>query len=180
MVGNTVNSPCLLENDRPLFTGLNPPLSQPPRIAGVPDALLNPWEERNSLPVLTDKVVWYLDQHAKSSPSRPFLLYFAMTAPHSPMIPYGKFRGLTKKGDSCDFVAQVDHHVGQVLEALDRNGQAENTLVLFSSDNGSPGFADEGAPTALSSAGGPMDQRGNVCFVTATLPKRSIAWFRRN
>ena len=147
MVGNTVNSPCLLENDRPLFTGLNPPLSQPPRIAGVPDALLNPWEERNSLPVLTDKVVWYLDQHAKSSPSRPFLLYFAMTAPHSPMIPYGKFRGLTKKGDSCDFVAQVDHHVGQVLEALDRNGQAENTLVLFSSDNGSPGFADEGAPT---------------------------------
>ena len=148
MVGNTVNSPCLLENDRPIFTGLNPPLKRAPKIAGVEDSLLNPWDERNSLPVLTDKVVWYIDQHAKTSPQRPFFVYFARTAPHSPRIPDGKYRGLTKKGDSCDFVAQVDGDVGKVLEALDRNGLADNTLVLFSSDNGSPGFANEGAPTA--------------------------------
>ena len=148
MVGNTVASPCLLRGDRPIFTGADPPLDRAPEIAGVPPALLEPWDERNSLPVLTEKVVSYLGRRPAESPRRPFFLYFAMTAPHSPMIPYGRFRGLTGHGDACDFVAQLDDSVGRVLDALDRNGLAENTLVLFSSDNGSPGFADEGSPTA--------------------------------
>ncbi|MDR3638001.1 MAG: arylsulfatase [Isosphaeraceae bacterium] len=148
MVGNTVASPCLLENDRPLFTGASPPLNEPPDIAGVPRALLEPWEERNSLPVLTEKVTWYLDQQGAEAPRRPFFVYFAMTAPHAPLIPYGRFRGLTAHGDECDLVSQLDDTVGRVLDAIERNGLADNTLVLLSSDNGSPGFADEGAPTA--------------------------------
>lgn len=147
MVGNTVASPCLLEDDRPLFTGANPPLDRVPEIAGVPRALLEPWEERNSLPVLIERVVWYLDRKVAEPARKPFFLYFAMTAPHAPLIPYGKFRGLTGHGDECDFVAQLDDCVGRVLDALDRNGLSENTLVLLSSDNGSPGFADEGSPT---------------------------------
>ncbi len=148
MVGNTVSSPCLVEDNRPLFTGAAPPLNQAPEIAGVPRNLLEPWDERNSLPLLTERVVSYLGRRAGDSPRRPFFLYFAMTAPHAPMIPYGRFRGLTGHGDACDFVAQLDDSVGRVLDAIDRNGLARNTLVLFSSDNGSPGFADEGAPTA--------------------------------
>jgi arylsulfatase A len=64
------------------------------------------------------------------------------------LIPYGRFRGLTGHGDECDFVSQLDDSVGRVLDALERNGLAGNTLVLLTSDNGSPGFADEGAPTA--------------------------------
>lgn len=147
MVGNTVTSPCLIENDRPIFTGLAPPLTRAPEIPGVSRTLLEPWEERNSLPVLTERVVSYIGERASGAKEQPFFVYFAMTGPHTPLIPYGKFRGLTGAGDECDLVAQVDDSVGQVLEALDRHGLAENTLVLFSSDNGSPGFADEGAPT---------------------------------
>jgi len=144
MVGNTVNSPCLLENDRPIFLGQG----KGPEIAGVSRKLLDNWEERNSLPVLTEKAVWYIDQRAQESPKKPFFLYFALTSPHAPLIPYGQFRGKSGHGDECDFVSQTDDSVGQVLAALERNGLASNTLVLFSSDNGSPGFADEGAPTA--------------------------------
>ncbi len=148
MVGNTVASPCLLENDRPLFTGANPPLNTIPEITGVPRDLLTPWEERNSLPLLTEKVVWYLNQQAAQPARQPFFLYFAMTAPHAPLIPHGRFRGLTRHGDECDFVSQLDDSVGRVLDALDRNGLTDNTLVILGSDNGSPGFADDGAPTA--------------------------------
>lgn len=148
MVGNTVASPCLLDGDRPLFTGDNPPLDRAPQIAGVPRGLLEPWEERNSLPVLTEEVVSYVKGRAAEPSRRPFFLYFALTAPHAPMIPYGRFRGLTGHGDSCDFVAQVDDTVGRVLDALERGTLADDTLVILSSDNGSPGFADEGTPTA--------------------------------
>ncbi len=148
MVGNTVNSPCLLEDDRPIFTDASPPLSKAPAIEGVPRELLELWQERNSLPILTEKAVWYIDRQAKTSPRRPFFLYFALTSPHSPIIPHGKYRGISKHGDECDFVSQTDGVVGRVAEALERNGLTKNTLLIFSSDNGSPGFADEGAPTA--------------------------------
>jgi arylsulfatase A-like enzyme len=149
MVGNTVTEACLLEDDRPIFRSTGKLREGP--IVGVPDALLENWDDRNTLPVLTERVAWYLDERGKekvNGSARPFLVYFAMTAPHSPMRPYGKFRGLTGNGDSCDFVAQLDDTVGRVLEALDRNGLKDETLVILSSDNGSPGFANEGAPTA--------------------------------
>lgn len=149
MVGNTVSEACLLEDDRPVFRTTGK--LKPGEIAGVSDTLLENWDDRNTLPVLTERVVWYIDQQVrtrKTGSSRPFFLYFAMTAPHSPMRPYGKFRGMTGHGDSCDFVAQLDDTVGRVVDALDRNGLKDDTLVILSSDNGSPGFANEGAPTA--------------------------------
>ena len=146
MVGNTVSEACLLEDDRPVFRNDG----KVPAIAGVPRSLLENWDDRNTLPVLTERVVWTIDQQSarKETPKRPFFLYFALTAPHSPMRPYGKYRGLTGHGDSCDFVAELDGMVGRVLDALDRNGLADDTLVILTSDNGSPGFADEGSPTA--------------------------------
>lgn len=147
MAGNTVMSPCLLEGDRPIFTGSRPPLNHLTKIEGLPHSLLDPWDERNSLPILTDRVVWYLDSLGSRPDRSPFFLYFAMTAPHAPIIPQDRFRGLTGHGGACDFVAQLDDTIGRVLDAIDRNGMAENTLVILTSDNGSPGFADEGAPT---------------------------------
>lgn len=144
MVGATPSEPCLIENDRPIFNGKG----SAPEIAGVSRSLLDNWNDDRSLSMLTEKVIWYLGQRAAASEQRPFFLYFTLTTPHQPIIPYGKFRGKTGYGEACDFVAQTDDSIGQVLEALDRNGLSENTLVLVTSDNGSPCFAEADSPTA--------------------------------
>jgi arylsulfatase A len=73
----------------------------------------------------------------------PFLLYFALTAPHKPVLPARRFVGTTALGPYGDFIVQVDWTVGQVLKTLDGLGLAEDTLVLYTSDNGSFMFRHE-------------------------------------
>lgn len=84
---------------------------------------------------LTEEAVGFIDRHA--SLPEPFFLYLPLTAPHKPVWPEERFRGKTELGPYADFINQVDWSVGQVLESLEKNGIRENTLVIFSSDNGS-------------------------------------------
>lgn len=74
---------------------------------------------------------------AQAEAKQPFFLYLPLSAPHKPVLPHDRFRGTTELGPYGDFVAQVDSTVGDVLTALDESGQAENTLVVYTSDNGS-------------------------------------------
>ena len=87
------------------------------------------------LPRLTAEAVRLLDGFA-SADAGPFFLYVALPAPHTPWLPLPAFEGTSGADMYGDFVAQVDHTVGTILDALDRNGQAHDTLVFFSSDNG--------------------------------------------
>jgi arylsulfatase A-like enzyme len=73
----------------------------------------------------------------RAAETKPFLLYFPFTAPHKPVLPHRRFRGKTELGDYGDFVHQVDAAVGTVLKALDDAGVAKQTLLVFTSDNGS-------------------------------------------
>ena len=68
---------------------------------------------------------------------KPFFLYMPLTGPHKPVWPHERFVGKTKLGPYGDFVHQVDHTVGLVLDALKKSGQDKNTLVIYTSDNGS-------------------------------------------
>ena len=72
----------------------------------------------------------------RSRADEPFFLYLAMAAPHTPMLPTGEFVGKTTLGPYGDFVAQTDAALGVVLQALERTGIAERTLVIVASDNG--------------------------------------------
>ena len=85
------------------------------------------------LPALTEKAVSFV---GRQSPGKPFLLYLALTAPHTPWMPTAEFRGKSGADYYGDFVVQVDAAVGQVLRALDRAQVSDNTLVIFTSDNG--------------------------------------------
>ncbi len=67
---------------------------------------------------------------------KPFFLYLPLSAPHKPWVPTQKWKGKSGAGIYGDFVAQVDDVVQQVLQALDRQGLRENTLILVTSDNG--------------------------------------------
>jgi arylsulfatase A-like enzyme len=80
----------------------------------------------------TDEAVAFID----GNKDKPFFLYMPQTAVHHPLHPGEGFRGKSKNGDYGDWVEEVDWSVGKVLEALRNNGLEENTLVVFTSDNG--------------------------------------------
>ena len=72
----------------------------------------------------------------RATATEPFFLYLPLPAPHTPIVPEPPFRGASGLNPYADFVMQVDHHVGRILAALDEAGIAEQTLVVFTSDNG--------------------------------------------
>lgn len=84
---------------------------------------------------LTDEAVEFIDRAADKS--EPFFLYMPLTGPHKPTQPHQRFKGKTPLKEYGDFVHQVDWTVGQVIQAIDNSGQSDNTLIVFSSDNGS-------------------------------------------
>ena len=99
-----------------------------------PGPMLPGWRMVDILPELTRQAVKWVEETAKTD--QPFFLYFPLTSPHYPVAPAEEFRGKSGAGEFGDFVVQTDWTVGQVLEALERAGVSENTLVIFTSDNG--------------------------------------------
>lgn len=87
-----------------------------------------------ALPHLTDKTVEFIDREANSG--KPFFLYLPLTAPHAPFVPTDKFVGKSHVNVFGDFVLETDYQVGRVMDALRRNNILENTIVIFTSDNG--------------------------------------------
>ena len=87
------------------------------------------------LPNLTDKALSYIDQQATNKAS-PFFLYFALTAPHTPWLATKEFQGKSGAGHYGDFAMQVDDVVGKINKKLDEKGLTEDTLIIFTSDNG--------------------------------------------
>jgi arylsulfatase A-like enzyme len=117
-------------------------------IQNRPGPMLPGWNWVNILPDCAARAVKHIEEAAKTPrvgqaseardgpPSQPFFLYFALTSPHYPVVPDPEFRGKSGAGEFGDFVVQSDAVVGQVLDALKRTGLADNTLVIFTSDNG--------------------------------------------
>lgn len=110
----------------------------------------------DSLDHLTQQSVRWLGEQGSGPDGGPFFLYFALTAPHKPVLPHPRFEGRSGLGPYGDFVMQVDWTVGRILEQIDSLGVADRTLVLFSSDNGSFMFRrdpDAGGPDHVEDPG---------------------------
>ncbi|MDX1285007.1 MAG: sulfatase-like hydrolase/transferase, partial [Draconibacterium sp.] len=86
--------------------------------------------------VFLQKSKEFLDKHVKLNPNKPFFLYHSMQAVHLPSFPADEFKGKTNSGPHGDFIFELDYIVGELLKKLDELGVAENTLVMFASDNG--------------------------------------------
>ncbi len=91
-------------------------------------------EPVDMLPALVKRSSEYIAGRAKSG--QPFFLYLPLNSPHTPIVPSKEWQGKSGLGDYADFVMQTDWAVGEVLAALDKAGVANNTLVIFTSDNG--------------------------------------------
>lgn len=100
----------------------------------IPGPMLPGWKLADILPELTRHAVTWIEDTAKTK--KPFFLYLPLTSPHFPVVPSPEFVGKSQAGAYGDFVFQTDWTVGQVLDALKRAGVADNTLVIFTSDNG--------------------------------------------
>jgi arylsulfatase A-like enzyme len=123
---------CFIENDHTVGIPNQPNLPEHNR----PGPMVPGWDWVQIMPELTRRAVRYIDDAASRAPRTPFFLYFALTAPHYPVVPAPEFRGKSGAGDYGDFVVQVDWTVGQVLDALRKGGLEDDTLVIFTSDNG--------------------------------------------
>ncbi|MFY0714913.1 arylsulfatase [Seonamhaeicola sp. NFXS20] len=88
----------------------------------------------NVLQDLTNKAIDYISQETKKK--TPFFLYFPLPAPHTPILPTTEFLGKSNTNLYGDFVMQVDDVVRQIREAIKKQGISENTLLVFTSDNG--------------------------------------------
>ena len=78
----------------------------------------------------------FLEQHVRQAPDQPFFLYHSAQAVHLPSFAAAQFRGASKAGPHGDFILQLDWVVGELLSTLEKLGVADNTLILFTSDNG--------------------------------------------
>lgn len=96
----------------------------------------------NVLDDLLKQAQGYIQSNAKGD--KPFFLYFPLTAPHKPVLPHPRYRGKTDLGPYGDFVVQVDEIVGGITKTVDEAGIAENTLIIYTSDNGSFMYRYEG------------------------------------
>jgi len=87
-----------------------------------------------ALSIVTEHAVAYIAEKARSQ--RPFFLYVPFTSPHLPHCTAPEFRGKSGMGNYGDFMLETDHRIGEILDALDRGGLADDTLVVLTSDNG--------------------------------------------
>lgn len=108
---------------------------------GRPGPMVRGWRQDEVMPTLQRRAVAWIEEQSRTG--SPFFLYFPFTSPHAPIVPTAAFAGASDAGAYGDFVVQSDAVVGAVLDALDRLGCAENTIVVFASDNGPETYAFE-------------------------------------
>jgi arylsulfatase A-like enzyme len=130
---NNMQPYVFIENDRVL---------QPPSIEQTIDydfysnAKRAPdWDIKTVNMVLTNKAVSVIDNHFKNKKDTPLFLYFPTSAIHRPCLPTFT-KGMSRAGLRGDIVVELDWTVGEVIKALKKNGVYENTLIVFTSDNG--------------------------------------------
>jgi arylsulfatase A-like enzyme len=107
-----------------------------PRIGFMKGGKAARWKDDEMAQYLLKKVFRYLDERTAASPEQPFFLYYGLHQPHVPRIPDPRFAGRTALGPRGDVIAEADWCVGQLLQKLEEKGLLENTLIIFSSDNG--------------------------------------------
>ncbi len=106
---------------------------------------------------LTDRAIKFMQRQAEAG--RPFFVYLPYTATHFPTMPHPDFAGKSGKGPWGDLLMQIDSYTGELLDAIDELGIADDTIFIFTADNGpealSPGQTSLTVETAMHGSAGP-------------------------
>ncbi len=138
-----------VENDRVTAVpdrqdpGCDLPDNRPPGDVGFrfwrPGPCAPDFRHEEVLPTLTRRAEEFI---AGQSAAQPFLLYFPLPAPHTPILPAAEFQGRSGTNPYGDFCLMVDDVVGRVMAAVERAGLTDDTIIVFTSDNGCSPSAD--------------------------------------
>jgi arylsulfatase A-like enzyme len=134
----TINFPpyCWIEGDRFVTIPTKPVIKSTPLAGGGSfrkGPMAETWNPYDILPTITEKTVEWISKQKKD---QPFFAYLAFNSPHYPIVPNQEYHGKSKAGFYGDFVIETDAMVGKVMQALIKHGFSDNTLVVFSADNG--------------------------------------------
>jgi arylsulfatase A-like enzyme len=116
------------------------------RIGYMSGGMAARWKDEEIADLLAHKATAFIEQHQ----DKPFFLYFATHDIHVPRVPHPRYSGSSQCGVRGDVIQQLDGCVGEVMATLDRLKLADNTLLIFSSDNGpvvDDGYADGASET---------------------------------
>ncbi|MFC2166413.1 arylsulfatase [Acidobacteriota bacterium] len=128
---------CFLENDS--WVGIPSVHSSDElnKLPGFYPGLMTPdWNLEQVDVKLAEKATRFISNHKKEHPNKPFFLYYALSAPHIPWVTPEFICGASKEGPRGDMNALVDWCVGEVRQALETQGVLDDTLLIFTSDNG--------------------------------------------
>ena len=146
-----------IENDR-LLAVPSEPLNITPKTAegaweARPGPMVPGWDFYAVVPRLAERAEeWVRAQRGREG---PFFLYAPFNSPHAPIVPTAEFTGSSKAGGFGDFMTQTDAAAGRILRALEEIGEADNTLVIFTADNGAERYAYERVRTYGHRSSGP-------------------------
>ena len=131
---------CFLENNRTVGipSTLLPPRLFKGHLASTQGPALANWSLENVLPTLAERAERFVKESAEKP--EPYFLYLPLTSPHTPLAVNSEWKGKSGLNTYADFVMETDAAVGRVLDAIERSGEAANTLVVLSSDNGCAGY----------------------------------------
>jgi arylsulfatase A-like enzyme len=111
-----------------------------PYTSWIKGAIADDFKHEQVLPTFVDKTISYIEENAKSDD--PFFIYLPLPAPHSPVLPIAPWVGTSGINEYADFVIMIDDLMGNIFKTLKDQGIEENTLVVFTSDNGCAGTAN--------------------------------------
>lgn len=112
---------------------------KPKQMFGTEGPMVPGWKLEEILPTLGQRATQWIHQQANTK--APFLLYLSLTSPHTPIAPSKPYQGVSGVSPFADFIIETDAVVGQVVAALESTGLADDTLLIFTSDNGTASAA---------------------------------------
>jgi len=128
---------CYIENDAWVGTPTVSSTEELHKLPGFYPGLMAPdWDQEQVDVKLAEKAGSFIIDHKRENPDKPFFLYYALSAPHIPWINPGFIRGASNEGPRGDMNALVDWCVREVRSVLEEQGVLEDTILIFTSDNG--------------------------------------------
>src|SRR5699024_3237848 len=101
------------------------------------------WEDEKVNKTLTQKAITYIEKHVQNKPENPFFMYLPLTGPHTPWTPAKEYKNKSYIGLRGDMILELDWTIGKIVEIVKKLGIWENTLLIFTSDNGPHPKTDE-------------------------------------
>lgn len=92
----------------------------------------NDFKHEEVLDVFTQKAIDFIGKKREN----PYFLYLPLAAPHTPILPTKEYLGKSKTNEYGDFVEMMDDRIGKIIDAIEKTGEIENTIIVFTSDNG--------------------------------------------